>query len=114
MAKHCPLLIPFWIEGTEPRGPHGFGVTAWSVDAAFVSSRNDDSKLMNNERSANHTRNPTRPVTPTWEGTPDPHSFAASGTPVLILGGARAVNDEVRIQHTTEAVSRWQASIIGR
>jgi hypothetical protein len=29
-------LISFWIEGTDPRGPLGFGVTAWSVEDAFA------------------------------------------------------------------------------
>jgi len=29
------LLISFWIEGTDPRGPIGFGVTAWSIEDAF-------------------------------------------------------------------------------
>jgi len=35
MARPCPLLIPFWIKGTDPHGPHGFGVTAWSIEDAF-------------------------------------------------------------------------------
>ena len=32
----CPLLISFWIEGTDRYGPHGFGVTAWSKDDAIA------------------------------------------------------------------------------
>jgi hypothetical protein len=35
MPRRCPLLISFWIKGTDPRGPIGFGVTAWSRDDAF-------------------------------------------------------------------------------
>lgn len=35
MPGPCPLLISFWIEGTDSIGPIGFGVTAWSLDDAF-------------------------------------------------------------------------------
>jgi hypothetical protein len=30
------LLITFWIEGNDPHGPIGFGVTAWSIEDAFT------------------------------------------------------------------------------
>jgi hypothetical protein len=36
MAKSCPLLISYWIKGTDPRGPYGFGVTAWSLEDAVA------------------------------------------------------------------------------
>jgi hypothetical protein len=36
MSKRCPLLISFWIQGTDPSGPIGFGVTAWSVEDAIA------------------------------------------------------------------------------
>jgi len=36
MAQRCPLLISFWIDGTDPNGPIGFGVTAWSIEDAFT------------------------------------------------------------------------------
>jgi len=36
MAKTCPLLIPFWIKGTDPLGPFGFGFTGWSIEDAFA------------------------------------------------------------------------------
>ena len=29
-------LISFWIENTDPHGPIGFGVTAWSIEDAFA------------------------------------------------------------------------------
>lgn len=29
-------LIAFWIKSPDPRGPLGFGVTAWSVDDALA------------------------------------------------------------------------------
>ncbi len=28
-------LIPFWIEGPDPKGPVGYGVTAFSITDAF-------------------------------------------------------------------------------
>ena len=36
MARRCPLLISFWIVGTDPHEPIGFGVTAWSIEDAFT------------------------------------------------------------------------------
>lgn len=36
MPSPCPFLISFWIEGTEPFGPIGFGVKAWSLEDAFT------------------------------------------------------------------------------
>jgi len=30
------LLISFWIEGTDPHGPIGIGVTAWSIEDALT------------------------------------------------------------------------------
>jgi len=36
MAKPCPLLKPFGIEGTQEHGSIGVGVTAWSIEDAFA------------------------------------------------------------------------------
>lgn len=33
-------LIPFWIKPPDPRGPLGFGVTAFSLEDAFSIIRN--------------------------------------------------------------------------
>ena len=36
MNSAGPALISFWIERTDPGGPIGFGVTAWSPEDAFA------------------------------------------------------------------------------